>query len=794
MRVAVLYATQTGKAIHVSRIIQRAIVFGYHPQTLYNLDRQTRKHDVVVCDINSVRVQTRESHVEIAFYNLLEIKWNLASDSIAKLHDRADLGEGISSRRESVRLCFDFVVFVVSTHGDGTHPYSLSHFWKNFVPIPNFAVFGLGDSSYDRFNYCSKRLFNRLRMGGGVGFRRGEGDEQDAEGLYTGLRAWLGDLCAYIDEMECKAHASARETNDCGPQKQSDGSEHVQAATFDTGSDGLSCQEETEKMYQSVELVSKVLLTPEGYDRPVLELSFKIERPCETISVTPENGNVEEFEGFLGVRSDWLRVLDFNRGPCQQVFLHLHRFMKQKYVDSNGKECPHRTAKKDGTTTRSSSSAGPHTGNDAQRGEGAGSALRGKTILAGTGAGPSLPLASCKVPLSVLLARLWDIGTDYSLYYNYVVKRWRSFYRILMELDIRVDVQFLLENLSLIHPRYYTAISTGRGTCTIVVVLQKNGLCSQYFESMAPGQRLRVGFYRRHVVIAERTCFVCTGTGISVPLSVLFENTNDGADRAALPSTMNTSEERNRALFLAINPRLKLPIVIYGFRYKDKDFLYRNVLETLAAEGRIVLHTAVSRENREYVQDILARLDVRHYEVVVSGNAVLNKHSVQARLLGKRHTHTAHLYCSEKNMHETSRSGPPNTISLSPFSVVPGDGSSPPPSGEDWSPSEGSPPEDALLSAEAWSPEEVLLPEDALLSAEVWSPEKVLLPEDALLSSEGWSPEEVLLPENVLLPVEDLSAEELMLPAEESLLLPLLLLSAPEPLPVLPVSFPWQPI
>ena len=48
-----------------------------------------------------------------------------------------------------------------------------------------YAVFGLGDSSYVRFNFAAKMLFNRLKQLGATPLlRRGDGDDQHKFG-YT---------------------------------------------------------------------------------------------------------------------------------------------------------------------------------------------------------------------------------------------------------------------------------------------------------------------------------------------------------------------------------------------------------------------------------------------------------------------------------------------------------------------------------------------------------------------------------------------------------------------------------
>ena len=43
----------------------------------------------------------------------------------------------------------------------------------------DFAVFGLGDSSYPKFNYAAKKLYRRiLQLGGNALLSVGQGDDQ----------------------------------------------------------------------------------------------------------------------------------------------------------------------------------------------------------------------------------------------------------------------------------------------------------------------------------------------------------------------------------------------------------------------------------------------------------------------------------------------------------------------------------------------------------------------------------------------------------------------------------------
>jgi sulfite reductase alpha subunit-like flavoprotein len=63
------------------------------------------------------------------------------------------------------------IVFIIATTGDGDPPSTMLNSWKfllrkdlpkNSLENLNFTVFGLGDSSYDKFNAMAKKVTNRL--------------------------------------------------------------------------------------------------------------------------------------------------------------------------------------------------------------------------------------------------------------------------------------------------------------------------------------------------------------------------------------------------------------------------------------------------------------------------------------------------------------------------------------------------------------------------------------------------------------------------------------------------------
>ena len=100
-------------------------------------------------------------------------------------------------------------LFVCSTMGQGDPPKSFEKFWKFLLkknlPLSTsllnlkFAVFGLGDSSYEKYNFVAKKLFRRLeQLGGKSVIELGLGDDQHFSGYDGGLDQWLETLYVKI--------------------------------------------------------------------------------------------------------------------------------------------------------------------------------------------------------------------------------------------------------------------------------------------------------------------------------------------------------------------------------------------------------------------------------------------------------------------------------------------------------------------------------------------------------------------------------------------------------------------
>ncbi|KAK3409369.1 hypothetical protein EUGRSUZ_J01497 [Eucalyptus grandis] len=108
----------------------------------------------------------------------------------------------------------DMVVFVVSTTGQGDPPDSMKVFWRFLLQrnlnqhwlegVP-YAVFGLGDSGYQKYNFVAKKLDKRLSdLGAQAIVERGLGDDQHPSGYEGSLDPWLSSLWRMLYQMNPK--------------------------------------------------------------------------------------------------------------------------------------------------------------------------------------------------------------------------------------------------------------------------------------------------------------------------------------------------------------------------------------------------------------------------------------------------------------------------------------------------------------------------------------------------------------------------------------------------------------
>ncbi|VFQ83550.1 unnamed protein product [Cuscuta campestris] len=98
----------------------------------------------------------------------------------------------------------EIVIFVVSTTGQGDTPDSMKVFWRfllkrslsqSWLKNVKYAVFGLGDSGYQKYNYVAKKLDKRLLdLGATPVIEKGLGDDQHPSGYEGAFDPWMSSL------------------------------------------------------------------------------------------------------------------------------------------------------------------------------------------------------------------------------------------------------------------------------------------------------------------------------------------------------------------------------------------------------------------------------------------------------------------------------------------------------------------------------------------------------------------------------------------------------------------------
>ncbi|KAM1324194.1 hypothetical protein PS2_044984 [Malus domestica] len=104
------------------------------------------------------------------------------------------------------------VIFVVSTTGQGDTPDPMKGFWKDLLQKNlsrqwleglRYAVFGLGDSGYQKFNFVAKKLDRRLLdLGATPIVQRGLGDDQHPSGYEAALDPWMASLWNMLNKID----------------------------------------------------------------------------------------------------------------------------------------------------------------------------------------------------------------------------------------------------------------------------------------------------------------------------------------------------------------------------------------------------------------------------------------------------------------------------------------------------------------------------------------------------------------------------------------------------------------
>ncbi|GFQ75650.1 NADPH-dependent diflavin oxidoreductase 1 [Trichonephila clavata] len=201
------------------------------------------------------------------------------------------------------------VIFVCSTTGNGEFPDNMKSFWKfmlrkglpsNSLCHIKFSVFGLGDSSYDKFNVVAKKLNKRLLQLGALELiPLTLGDDQHELGYDAALDPWLLKLKDVLKNI-CNLSDSYIPDNIPLPPRYTVKfceNPSINSVSFEVCNRNDSFPLATLKKNQRV--------TPEDHFQSVHLLEFEIDQnvhyePGDVAVVWPENP-LEEVEDFLAL-------------------------------------------------------------------------------------------------------------------------------------------------------------------------------------------------------------------------------------------------------------------------------------------------------------------------------------------------------------------------------------------------------------------------------------------------------------------------------------------------------------
>ncbi|KAF0686359.1 Aste57867_21803 [Aphanomyces stellatus] len=497
----------------------------------------------------------------------------------------------------------NYVVFVASSTGDGEAPENMSACWKfllrkslpaDSLQFMQMAVFGLGDSSYAKYNAVARRLQARLlQLGATELIERGLGDDQHELGYHGTLNPWLDKLWAallclppfvlpagfVIDDtpqpttpkytVHVAAHEAAMATT-------------TPASTTTTSSFYTPPKSALSDTLITATVVANDRLTAADWTQDVRHIELDIAHTGVTYSpgdialLYPENINMADLDALLSLlQLPPTAVLSIARidgahdipSPCSASDL------VRKYLDVFG------------TPRRSFFERLSLFAHDPEEKE-------------------------------KLLELCSPQGAD--LLHDYCTRERRTYIEVLQDFrSCHVPLEYLLEMIPRLTPRAYSIASSSKihpGKVQLAVAIvdyktpykrEKKGVCSAWLETLQPGVQvplqLKTGLFRLTPAMhAKPFVLIGPGTGIAVMRAIVQE-------RQALVET-----------HADVGPTH----VYFGCRHQAKDYIYGAEWAAHVARGTVTsLHVAFSRDQPDkiYVQGKLAEEKAAVFAALAEG-------------------------------------------------------------------------------------------------------------------------------------------------------------------------------
>lgn len=483
------------------------------------------------------------------------------------------------------------VIFVCSTTGHGQEPENMKNLYnfirrrdlpKDCLSSLKYIVYGLGDSSYAKFNYVSKVLFRRLEECGAKSLQKLiTGNEQHHLGCDGAIYLALDDLWAWLGKTSSDMgdEQAADMLGQIFPESSYEVCMSFEPSTISAASDGIF--EEKFRIRYNLKAANCILnrrVTPESHFQDTRHLCFKSGesldyQPGDVCTILPANTdeNTNKFIELLGLEPDQRFSLK-KRDPNYMVN-YLYDFIPE--------------------------------------------GLRVYDVI-------KYYFDIQSVPKRSFFEFIWPFSQNHmerdklkefsategqEEMYEYCVQPKRSILEVLQDFPetvCNIKFQYLFDIIPPIKPRSFSIASSVRvhpnevhlivGVVKYQTRLKRTriGLCSNYLASLTPvdadtatNEKSSIKFFIKRTDFKlpedDQTPIIMIGPGLGIaPFRSFIE------ERAA----RNTDKRLN--------------FMYFGCRFKSSDYYFKEELESYQERDIITLRVAVSREDPKcYVQDLL---------------------------------------------------------------------------------------------------------------------------------------------------------------------------------------------
>ncbi|KAJ4298184.1 NAPDH-dependent diflavin reductase [Kalmusia sp. IMI 367209] len=520
------------------------------------------------------------------------------------------------------------VLISISTTGQGELPANSQALWRALrsarlrpgcLQQLRFASFGLGDTSYPKFNWAHRKLYNRLiQLGAQPVCDRGESDEQHPEGVDGSFLPWSTILRQRLVEEFPLPDGSEPIPDDVLLEPKwlldlADDSEQDQE-----NSTGTPTQNGTEELPPhdlldipgglTAKISSNDRLTPISHWQDVRHLTLDISDyhpyvPGDVLTVYPKNFpiDVNEFISIMG----WTSIAD----------------KPLRFTPSSPSNPP--------TSRLPISHISPTT------------SITLRTLLT-----DHLDIMS--IPRRSFFAHLAHFTTDefqkdrlleftdpeyIDELYDYTTRPRRSILEVLQEFEtVKIPWQRICSIVPAIRGRQFSIASAINPAAEaekytkielLIAIVKyrtvikriRQGVCTRYVASLVPGQQITVTLQKGGLGV--------TKAETEKPVIMVGPGTGVAPMRALIYQRKHWREEGQNAASGEAGARDAL---FFGCRNASSDFFFKEEWEHLGEEGvPLDVFAAASRDQRQkiYVQDLLRQQSARVYEALAKQDGIV---------------------------------------------------------------------------------------------------------------------------------------------------------------------------